>query len=77
MYQIKEQFMDRVNGVWETRRTEEQTVEQSYIDNINGSIKFFRSLGGTETKRYSNGKTILTSTSPDGNSRTIRTWKRV
>lgn len=57
---------------------EEREISVEQYNNMTSkeSIKFFRSLGGTEkvTRRYGR-VTKLVSTSPSGKSRTIRTFK--
>jgi hypothetical protein len=62
--------------------TETEELTESHYNNIIDSVKFFRRLGGTETKQMSYTSrgyncTKLTSISPDRQTKIVRTFKFV
>lgn len=54
-----------------------EVVNHEYYQNCvsKETIKFFRDFGGKENLIYKNGKAILTSVSPNGLMKTVRTFE--
>lgn len=80
METIKQEKKQGTKTVWETVETEEKTITERELKNIEESLTFFRNLGGSETMQrnytvagYKPFK--LTSTSPDKQNRSIRKFK--
>ena len=60
------------NGVLKIETNE--IVDYNHYLRCKDSVKFFRKLGGKETLRTKEGTMVLTSVSPCGTLKTIRTW---
>jgi len=75
-FQLTEKHFEFVDGKWVLSREYVQVVNQDYYQNCvsKETIKFFRALGGKENLNYKNGKAILTSVSPNGVMKTVRTF---
>jgi hypothetical protein len=77
-YQLTENHFEFVEGKWVLARPESiEVVNHEYYKNCvsKETIKFFRDLGGKENLIYKNGKAILTSVSPNGLMKTVRTFE--
>ena len=77
-YQLTEKHFEFVDGKWVLARPESvEVVNHEYYQNCvsKETIKFFRALGGKENLIYKNGKAILTSVSPNGLMKTVRTFE--
>lgn len=74
---LLEQKFDYNTNKYLTIEEETKAITEEIYNNITseGAIKFFRGLGGTEKVTRKGGRvTRLVSTSPSGDSRTIRTF---
>ena len=77
-YTLIEQKFDYNSNKYSTIEEVIKTITKEVYNNITSkeTIKFFRNLGGTEKVTRRQGRvTKLVSTSPSGDSRTIRTFE--
>ena len=82
MYKLTIKRYEKIHHTWTTSQTEPKevkTVSDEFLNNCieNGTLEFFRGLGGTETLVITKTGYRLTSVSPDHMTKTVRTFKKI